>query len=493
MLSIIKRAQTFATDVAIVSQGESFTYQQLLDESCRFGAILLGESEDLEEKRIGFIVEPGFDYVKVQWAVWRAGGIAVPLNPKAPISSHEYALEDADISQIVCSPEHVDSIKSIAKDIPVISSKQDQTVACDLPDIDSGRRAMILYTSGTTGAPKGVVATHQNIEAQITALISSWHWSSQDHIINVLPLHHVHGIINVVSCALWAGATCEFIPKFDEKLLVSRLTAGEVSVFMAVPTIYFKLTSYWESLPEKEQNAISDGLKKMRLMVSGSAALPISVLEKWREISGHTLLERYGMTEIGMAISNPYVGERTPGHIGQPLPGVEVRLVDEKMQEILVGEQGEILVKGPGVFAEYWKKAEATLEAFTKDGWFKTGDVAILNHGKYKIIGRSSIDIIKSGGYKLSALEIEEVLREHKDVKDCGVVGIPNVEWGEIVAVGLVIDGGNFDKSRFKEWMSSKLSGYKIPRIIEVIDALPRNAMGKVVKNELKKMLSPDT
>ncbi|MEP1095114.1 MAG: acyl-CoA synthetase [Cyclobacteriaceae bacterium] len=490
MLSLIQRAQTFAQNVAIISQGESFTYQQLLDESCQFASTLLGGTQDLKEGRIGFIVEPGFDYVKTQWAIWRAGGIAVPLNPKAPISSHEYALGDADISQIVCSPEHVDSIKSIANGVPVISSKPNETAQCELPDIDPVRRAMILYTSGTTGSPKGVVTTHANIEAQITTLTSAWHWSSNDHIINVLPLHHVHGIVNVVSCALWSGATCEFMPKFDEGSLLDRLTSGQVSLFMAVPTIYYKLVSFWESLEKTDQKQISEGLEKMRLMVSGSAALPISVLGKWREISGHTLLERYGMTEIGMAISNPYEAERTPGHIGTPLPGVDVRLVDEKMNDVERGEQGEILVKGSGVFAEYWNKAEATKKAFTADDWFKTGDVAIDNDGNFKIVGRSSIDIIKSGGYKLSALEIEEVLREHKSVKDCGVVGIPDEEWGEIVAASLVVDQ-DFDQLKFKEWMSTKLPGYKIPRIIQAIDDLPRNAMGKVVKNELKKMLNP--
>jgi len=491
MSSLTQRAQTFAQNVAIISQGESFTYQQLLDESCQFASILLDGAQDLEEDRIGFIVESGFDYVKIQWAIWRAGGIAVPLNPKAPAQSQKYVLEDAGITQIVSSPQYIKEIESVAKNIPILSTQEKKELHNeDMPDIDPVRRAMILYTSGTTGSPKGVVTTHSNIEAQITALTSAWHWSSDDRIINVLPLHHVHGIINVVSCALWSGATCEFMTKFDEMKLIDRLTSKEINLFMAVPTIYFKLVAYLESLPKQEQSDISSALKDMRLMISGSAALPISVLEKWREISGHTLLERYGMTEIGMAISNPYEGERKPGHIGQPLPNVDVRLVGEQMVDVPNGEQGEILVKGPSVFAEYWGKPDATKSAFTSDGWFKTGDVAIYNNGSYKIIGRSSIDIIKSGGYKLSALEIEEVLREHTSVKDCGVVGIPDEEWGEIVAVGLVVDQ-DFDQLKFKEWMSTKLSGYKIPRIMLPIDDLPRNAMGKVVKNDLKKMLNP--
>jgi malonyl-CoA/methylmalonyl-CoA synthetase len=225
-------------------------------------------------------------------------------------------------------------------------------------------------------------------------------------------------------------------------------------------------------------------------MVSGSAALPISVLEKWFTISGHILLERYGMTEIGMAISNPYDGKRVPGHIGRPLPNVEVRLVDDNLKDVGANDQGEILIKGPNVFKEYWGKPDATREAFTKDGWFKTGDIAINNGGNYKIIGRSSIDIIKSGGYKLSALEIEEVLREYELVSDCAVVGIPDEEWGEIVAVGLVIEGGDLNEEELRAWASERLAGYKIPRLIKVIPDLPRNAMGKVVKMELKEIIN---
>ncbi|CAE7872283.1 acsf3 [Symbiodinium microadriaticum] len=209
---------------------------------------------------------------------------------------------------------------------------------------------------------------------------------------------------------------------------------------------------------------------KMRLMVSGSAALPVSVLQKWREISGHTLLERYGMTEIGMAISNPYKGQRRPGFIGQPLPGVEVRLIDDE-GEIITKEQesGEILVKGPGVFKEYWEKPDATSEAFTEDGWFKTGDVALIRDGSYKILGRKSADIIKSGGYKLSALEIEESIRTFPNIQDCAVVGIADVEWGEIVAAAIQSEV-EIDPEVIKAFLKEKLPGYK--ELMEIVENL---------------------
>jgi malonyl-CoA/methylmalonyl-CoA synthetase len=221
-------------------------------------------------------------------------------------------------------------------------------------------------------------------------------------------------------------------------------------------------------------------------MVSGSAALPVTVMEQWHQISGHYLLERYGMTEIGMAISNPYSGERRAGHIGQALPGVEIRLVDELNKFVSAAEPGEIQVKGPGVFKAYWGKPGATQKTFTSDGWFKTGDIAKFDAGYYKILGRDSIDIIKSGGYKISALEIEEVVRTYPHIKDCAVVGIPNTEWGELVVAALVSETA-LNTTKLAAWLKERIPPYKIPRQFIQLDDLPRNAMGKVTKNELKK------
>lgn len=491
MLSLVSRAINHSHSTAIIADGQSYSYQQLLDASEQFAHVLLNGENGLNEQRVAFIVNPGFDYVKVQWAIWLAGGIGVPLHPKAPAASHHYVLKDAQVSQLVVSPDLADSFAAITAELNITVVLTTATTANDgpLPEVASSRRAMILYTSGTTGAPKGVVTTHANIEAQITALTNAWAWTSDDHIINVLPMHHVHGIINVLSCALWSGATCEFA-RFEAQPLLTQLAHGPANLFMAVPTIYYKLITAFDNLDEHERVKISQGLKDMRLMVSGSAALPVSVLEKWQQISGHTLLERYGMTEMGMAISNPYHGERRPGHIGQPLEGVAVRLVDEENNDVANGQQGEIIVKGPNVFKEYWHKPEATKSTFTDDGWFKTGDVAIYNKGSFKIIGRSSIDIIKSGGYKLSALEIEEVLRSHPAVNDCAVVGLPDDEWGEIVAAGVIPAPGKVDPNDLKSWLAERLPGYKVPKIYHLMEDLPRNAMGKVVKNELKLILT---
>ncbi len=492
MIRLIQNAYRYLDRIAVKSDGTDFTYQQLLDTSESIAQELLHGQTELEEARIAFLVPPGFQYVSIQWAIWRAGGIAVPLCEKHPLSSIRYIIEDTKASVIVYSKEFESLIMPLANfpGIRLLPTEEIRERQGSLPRISSKRRAMILYTSGTTGSPKGVVTTHQNIEAQITSLTTSWGWSRDDHILNILPLHHVHGIVNVLCCALWSGACCEFLPRFDPDKVFEIFCRQEVNLFMAVPTIYYKLIARWSELPVDLQRRISAALKGFRLMVSGSAALPISVLDAWKQISGHILLERYGMTEVGMAISNPYLGERKPGFIGQPLPGVRVRLADEDDRPVSEGQEGEIQIKGPNVFIEYWRKPEATRESFTPEGWFKTGDIAVYKEGSYKILGRNSLDIIKSGGYKISALEIEEVLRTHPQIKDCAVVGVPDDEWGELVAASLILkDRKEIDTVELSGWLKEKLPTYKIPRKYIFQDDLPRNVMGKVSKNDLKKLI----
>jgi malonyl-CoA/methylmalonyl-CoA synthetase len=352
---------------------------------------------------------------------------------------------------------------------------------------------MILYTSGTTGRPKGVVSTHGNIEAQVTALVAAWGWQTDDAILNVLPLHHVHGIVNVLTCALWSGASCEILPKFDPATVWERLAGGQLTLFMAVPTIYARLIQYWEAAPAAEQQRLSAGCAKLRLMVSGSAALPISRLKEWRRISGHTLLERYGMTEIGMALSNPLHGERVPGSVGQPLPGVITRVVDEDDRELAPGQSGELQVKGPAVFLEYFRRPEATTEAFC-DGWFRTGDMVVYQNGCFRILGRNSVDIIKTGGYKVSALEIEEVLRTHPAIQECAVVGVADPEWGECVCAALVMQSDHsLTLESLRAWGKERLAPYKVPSQMLLIEDLPRNVLGKVTKPQVTDLFNHNT
>jgi len=493
MLQLIGRARKYTERTAITSGGAIFRYEDLLAASHHLASVLLDGRDDLMEAPVAFMAPPGFDYVRTQWAIWRAGGIAVPLCLSHPPPALRYVLEDTDSRTLVISPGHEAGFTELARQrnirLVVLSSEGPAPLA-PLPEIEPFRRAMILYTSGTTNRPKGVVVTHANLEAQISTLVQAWGWREDDCTLCVLPLHHIHGIVNVVSCALWAGARCEFLPEFSPAGVFASFDEGRVSVFMAVPTIYHKLIAAWERLSAARQRNLSQKMRDFRLMVSGSAALPVSVLERWRAISCHTLLERYGMTEIGMALSNPLHGERRPGFVGTPLPGVEVRLADNSGNDAPDREPGEILVRGQNVFLEYWNRPEATREAFVSEGWFKTGDVAVVEKGYYRILGRDSVDIIKSGGYKISALEIEEALCLHSAVRDCSVVGIENEEWGEVVAAVVVPSESGADLEEIDRWLRSQLPSYKIPRRWAVAEALPRNAMGKVTKNELKSLFS---
>jgi malonyl-CoA/methylmalonyl-CoA synthetase len=478
-----------------VDESGSHTYGSLLEASGRIASGLLDRRRDLDEERICALVPPNFDYVAVQWGVWRAGGVVVPLCTTHPLPEIEYAIDDSDSSIVIYHPQFREFLNPIMQNYGatkfIVTTDLLSSSTVSLPTISQERRAMIVYTSGTTSKPKGVVLTHLNIASQITSLVRAWDWSASDRILNVLPLHHIHGIINVLGCALWSGAECKMLPKFDAATVWKNFVTKDFTLFMAVPTIYRSLITYWNAATEQDKRRMSEACHKFRLMVSGSAALPVSVLDEWKKISGHVLLERYGMTEIGMALSNPLHGERKPGYVGIPLPGVQSKLVGDDGNEIPVGagRPGEIYVRGPGVFQEYWRRPEVSEESFV-DGWFKTGDVAIQDEadGYYKILGRRSVDIIKTGGYKVSALEIEEVLRTHPAIKECAVVGVEDEYWGERVCAALVL---HVDKqvsvSELSEWMKQRVAGYKVPKQIKIVTELPRNPMGKVIKTELKK------
>lgn len=487
-IPLISRAAVYSERPALMLGQETLSYRQLLTASSAAAGGILGSQADLVEARVAFLVPPGFDYVVTQWGIWRAGGMAVPLSPLHPEPEWEYVLDDAQASVVVAHPQYASRLQPLAQKRGLRFLRTDdwaRPVEHALPAVDAGRRALMLYTSGTTSKPKGVVTTHACIAAQISSLVSAWDWTAADRTLHVLPLHHIHGIINILGCALWAGATCEFMPRFEAAAVWERFARGGVTNFMAVPTIYSRLIKEWTAAPAATQARWSAACRAMRLMVCGSAALPVATLESWREISGHTLLERYGMTEIGMALSNPLHGQRVPGHVGQPLPGVEVRLADETGRLVAAGEPGEIQVRGPNVFREYWNRTEATHKSFV-DGWFRTGDVAVIEDGSYRILGRSSVDIIKTGGYKVSALEIEEVLREHPAVGECAVIGVEDAEWGERVCAALVLHAGQtLTLDALRAWGKERLASYKVPTQLLLLPELPRNAMGKVTKPDL--------
>jgi len=501
--ALLARARAHGNLIALVDRAGSTAYAELLAGAQRLADALLADRGDLAEARVMLLAPPTHAYVVGQWATWIAGGVCVPLSPAQPPVEWQYMAEDCRATLAIVAPEFEAAFAPVARALglrtiaPVAPHDPFDETASGIatrawPALTPGRRALILYTSGTTSRPKGVVLTHDNVEAEITCLIDAWGWTAADCVLHVLPLNHTHGLINVLNCSLWSGAVCEMAPVFDPIAVWDRLASGDLTLFMAVPTIYRRLIAAWRDAPADAQRRWSVGAATLRLFVSGSAALPVSVLDQWRVLTGHTLLERYGMTEIGMALSNPLDGERRPGSVGMPLPGVEVRLLDDQARDVPEGEAGELHVRGRGVFLEYWNRPDATAQSFRQGRWFRTGDVAILERGAYRLLGRQSVDIIKTGGEKVSALEIEDVLREHPDIADCAVVGLPDPEWGESVAAALVLRSrapvdvpGALDLPALREWARSRLAPAKLPRRVLVLDALPLNAMGKVSKPQV--------
>ncbi|NXA45609.1 ACSF3 synthetase, partial [Nothocercus julius] len=531
---VFTRALAFGDKIAIVDQNGEHTYRDLYSRSLRLSQeicrVLKCSSRDLKEERISFLCPNDSSYVVAQWASWMSGGIAVPLYKKHPAQELEYVIQDSQSALVIVAEEYVEKMSPSAAKLgvpvlPLLRSHSDGSASHgaleEVPLTSSswkGRGAMIIYTSGTTGRPKGVLSTHENVQAVTTGLIDKWEWKKEDVILHVLPLHHVHGVINKLLCPLWVGATCIMLPEFSAQMVWKKFLSSQaprISVFMAVPTIYAKLIEYYDkhfSQPQVQDFVRAFCQDNIRLMVSGSAALPVPVLEKWKDITGHTLLERYGMTEIGMALSNPLHGVRVPGSVGTPLPGVEVRIATETLKSGvhsysihaqgdengtqvtpgLEGQEGELFVKGPSVFREYWNRPKETKDAFTPDGWFKTGDTAAYRDGVYWIKGRTSVDIIKNGGFKISALEVERHLLAHPHITDVAVIGPPDMVWGQRVsAVVQLRKGEMLSVKELKAWARGSMAPYAIPTELVVVEEIPRNQMGKVNKKELLQRFYP--
>lgn len=490
MVPILSRTESFSNKLAIVDVSGSYTYNDIWENAQKIAQIL--REMGIKSKPILMMLPSGFDYVTCLCGIWLSGNMAVPVHISYTDEEINYLAQDTTTplliyDESIWKPKNDVSnfnLKYITK-TEIKENVKTKSADSDLESFDLSTNALMIYTSGTTGKPKGVVMTHFQIDSQIRSLSLAWEWEESDRILNVLPMHHVHGLINITCCALYNGATVEMFPSFDASQVYHRMCSGELTLFMAVPTIYHKLISYFESLSADQQQQWQEKMSSFRLMVSGSAALPIPVLERWKEISRHTLLERYGMTEIGMALSNPLNGERRAGTVGQPLPFVEVKIMDEDGQEITQSETaGELYVKGPTVFKEYWNRPQATKKAFS-DAWFKTGDVVAKSEdGYYKILGRMSSDIIKSGGYKISALEIENQILAHPNVKECAVVSLPDEQWGEVIAAAII---GSVTEEELREWLNKKLANYKQPKRYLFVNELPKNAMGKVMKKEIQK------
>jgi malonyl-CoA/methylmalonyl-CoA synthetase len=483
--------------VAIEDDRGSRSFAELLDGSLRARAVLCAGAPSLSGRRVALLMSPGAEWVEAFLGVLLAGGVAVPLSPLHPPAELTWLAADADADTLVFSEDQAPLAEPLAPGRRLLRSGD---LAAGSPQeggaieaIRPGDTALLLYTSGTTGKPKGAMLTHENLAVHAELLRDAWGLTDRDALLHALPLHHLHGLgISLLSCLL-AGAAIRMLPRFDARRVWEEMALGRATVWMAVPTMYQKLFEALDVADEPTRARWGEGARSLRLSTSGSSALPVTLAERWRALTGAIPLERFGMTEIGVGMSNPLAPEgRRAGTVGHALPTVEARLIDDGGQDSETGP-GELWVRGPSVFGAYWGRAEVTAAAFT-DGWFRTGDVAERSpEGYVKLLGRTSVDILKSGGYKLSALEIEEALRESPAVAEVAVVGIPDSTWGDRVVAVVVPRAGRAAECTaepLRAWLKDRLAPYKVPREVIVVPALPRNAVGKVVKPDLIKAIA---
>ena len=486
------------TAIETVDTGLFYTWRDIEHATAKLANLL--DSLDLPpSSRIAVQAEKSVESLLFYLAVLRAGHVYLPLNMAYKVDEIAYFIGDAEPAVFVCAPKDFvwASKQAFAAGTTFVFTLGDDRTGSLLeratqfgerhePAVrKAGEMAAILYTSGTTGRSKGAMLTHGNLLSNALTLKTYWGWrtpadSDSDVLVHALPIFHVHGLFVASHGALLAGAKMLWLARFDPKAVVRELPRA--TVFMGVPTLYVRLLA--------EPSFTREACRTMRLFISGSAPLLLDTFEQFKERTGHTILERYGMSETVMLTSNPYDaadGERRGGTVGFPLPGVGVRVVGSDGAVLPAGTVGALEVRGPNVFMGYWRMAEKTKEEFTADGWFRTGDVGLVDERGYvEIVGRSK-DLIISGGYNVYPAEIESVLNELPGIAESAVVGVPHGDFGEaVVAVVVARAGADVDGDALIAVLKKSIANFKVPKAVFVVAELPRNTMGKVQKNLLR-------
>ncbi|SJN14718.1 Acetoacetyl-CoA synthetase [leucine] [Halomonas citrativorans] len=492
--------ETFATkmreradaDFITTREGRHYSYTDALNISAQLAGALI-ELGVIQGDRVAVQVDKSPEAILLYLACLRIGGVYLPLNTGYTGDEIRYFLNDAEPALFVCRPKLEDEARVLAAETgcPAVATLGS---AADGSLMETSRRAMpceeivtlgendlaaILYTSGTTGRSKGAMLTHRNLASNAETLVKTWHFSANDRLIHALPIFHTHGLFVACNVVLMAGASMLFLPKFDADIIFEELPHG--SVMMGVPTFYTRLVQDARLTPKAAEN--------MRLFISGSAPLTSETHEAFEAKTGHAILERYGMTETNMNISNPYQGERRAGTVGVPLPGVDIRIIDrESGAEVAEGDIGILQVRGPNVFIGYWRMPEKTREELLDDGFFITGDLAMRDaQGYVHIVGRDK-DLVISGGYNVYPKEVEQLIDELEQVVESAVIGLPHPDFGEgVTAVVVCQAGASLDETTIFDHLAGRLAKYKQPKRVFFVEELPRNTMGKVQKNELRK------
>lgn len=442
-------------------QGRTYTFGEIDERSNRLGHLLLARGLAPGDRLCVYLANR-LEFIDLFLACVKTGIIFVPVNILYREREITHITGDAEPrAMVTAEPGGEWSPEMLTREAEAMPATRPCPVL-----LEGSSPAALVYTSGTTGVSKGAILTHQNFVANAVNILACWQITAADRLLLGLPLFHVHGLGNGIHAWLASGCRMRLLERFEHQKAAAEFTSFAPTLFFGVPTVYVRLL---ETPPETARAMAA----QMRLFVSGSAPLPAQVLEEFRALFGHTILERYGMTETLMNISNPYAGERRPGTVGLPLPGVSVRIVD-----------GELQLKGPNVFAGYWRRDEATTAAFTADGWFKTGDLSTRSDdGYYTLQGRRS-DLIISGGFNIYPREIEELLLEQPGVAEAAVVGLPDRVRGEVPVAYIV---GECQAAALEATCRLKLASFKVPRAFLRVDSLPRTALGKVQKHLLPK------
>jgi malonyl-CoA/methylmalonyl-CoA synthetase len=472
--------------------GERFTFADLERETARVASFLTGLGL-AQGDRVAAQIDKSPQGLFLYLGCIRAGLCFLPLNTAYQRGELGYFLQDAEPRVVVCRPTMLATFAELAPSAgaprlytldehgkgSLVDTMAGAATAFEEPSLGDSDLAVIIYTSGTTGRSKGAMVTHGNLTSNGAVLKEYWRFTASDVLLHALPAFHVHGLFVGIHPILLAGARLIYHRRFDPKAMVAALPRA--TAMMGVPTFYVRLLG--------EPGLTREAVAHMRLFVSGSAPLLLETFKAWQDRTGHTILERYGMSEAGMITSNPYEGERRGGTVGFPLPGVSVRVVAEG-QVLGPGKPGVVEIKGPNVFAGYWRMPEKTKEEFTADGWFKTGDVGQWSEDGYlSIVGRAK-DLIISGGYNVYPKEIELVIDALPGVVESAVVGVPHPDFGEAVtAVVVKQKGAALDEAAVVAHVKGQLANFKVPKRVVFVDDLPRNAMGKVQKNILRDRL----
>ncbi|MDX1817157.1 MAG: malonyl-CoA synthase [Marinobacter sp.] len=474
-------------------EGKVYSYDEALESSARLAGALKALGVEPGD-RVAVQVDKSPEVILLYLACLRIGGVYLPLNTGYTAEEVGYFLGDAEPALFVCRPEVLDAAKGIAEKTgcPRVetlgtdgngSLMEKSAQAQAFSGIEARSEddlAAILYTSGTTGRSKGAMLTHKNLGSNCKTLAEAWRFTEQDRLIHALPIFHTHGLFVACNVVLVSGASLFFMAKFDLDQIIEAMPEG--TSLMGVPTFYTRLLQDERLTPELTRN--------MRLFTSGSAPLTAETHHKFQQKTGHAILERYGMTETNMNTSNPYDGDRIAGTVGLPLPGVEIRITDPESgthKPLAQGEIGMLEVRGPNVFKGYWRMPEKTRAELLDDGFFVTGDLALIDERGYvQIVGRDK-DLVISGGFNVYPKEVEQVIDEMDGVVESAVIGVPHPDFGEGVTAVVVLEpGASVSEADVIENLVGHLAKYKQPKRVFFVDALPRNTMGKVQKNQLR-------